>query len=406
MGNNKRDILFLCQFFYPEYNSSASLPFDIAKHLADSGFSVDALCGYPKEYNASGEVPKKETVDNIHIKRLKYIQLSRNKKFGRLVNYFSFTLTVLLHIFSIKKYKSVIVFSNPPILPFVALFANILFGTKIVFVSFDVYPEVAYASKSLTENDFVSKLMHSLNKKLFKRASKIVALTQEMKNFLIENRPEITEEKIAIIPNWAHEKKAEKSKQAYSDLGYNQDDFIVSYFGNMGICQDVETMLQAMKLLKDKPKIKFLLVGHGSKLPYVKEKTKDLPNVALYNFKIGKDFENALAVSSCGIVSLENGLKGTCAPSKYYSYLQSGIPVLAVVESDSYLVEDVCKNNVGDFANVGDGKKLAKIISELCDNKDKLRIMSENAEKLYSNEYAIEIGTEKYRQIFAGGLNL
>lgn len=406
MGNNKRDILFLCQFFYPEYNSSASLPFDIAKHLADSGFSVDALCGYPKEYNASGEVSKKETVDNIHIKRLKYIQLSRNKKFGRLVNYFSFTLTVLLHIFSIKKYKSVIVFSNPPILPFVALFANILFGTKIVFVSFDVYPEVAYASKSLTENDFVSKLMHSLNKRLFKRSSKIVALTQEMKDFLIENRPEITEEKIAIIPNWAHEKKAERSKQAYSDLGYNQDDFIVSYFGNMGICQDVETMLQAMKLLKDNPKIKFLLVGHGSKLPYVKGKTKDLPNVALYNFMIGKDFENALAVSSCGIVSLENGLKGTCAPSKYYSYLQSGIPVLAVVESDSYLVEDVCKNNVGDFANVGDGKKLAKIISELCDNRDKLSIMSENAEKLYSNEYAIEIGTDKYRQIFAGGLNL
>lgn len=406
MGSNKRDILFLCQFFYPEYNSSASLPFDIAKHLADSGFSVDALCGYPKEYNASGEVPKKETVDNVSIRRLKYIQLSRNKKTGRLINYFSFTLTVLLHIFSIKKYKSVIVFSNPPILPFVALLANILFGTKIVFVSFDVYPEVAYASKSLTENDFVSKLMHSLNKRLFKRASKIVALTQEMKDFLIEHRPELTSDKVSIIPNWAHEGKAEKSKQAYLDLGYEQDDFIVSYFGNMGICQDVETMLEAMHLLKDKQKIKFLLVGHGSKLAYVKEATKDLPNVTLYNFMIGKDFENALAVSSCGIVSLENGLKGTCAPSKYYSYLQSGIPVLAVVESDSYLACDVRKYNVGDFANVGDGKKLAKIISDLCENRDRLREMSENAENLYANEYSIEIGTEKYRQIFAGELDL
>ena len=45
----KRDILFLCQFFYPEHNSSATLPFDTAKYLAANGFTVDALCGYPKE---------------------------------------------------------------------------------------------------------------------------------------------------------------------------------------------------------------------------------------------------------------------------------------------------------------------------------------------------------------------
>ena len=29
----KKDILFLCQFFYPEYISSAVLPFDTAKAL-------------------------------------------------------------------------------------------------------------------------------------------------------------------------------------------------------------------------------------------------------------------------------------------------------------------------------------------------------------------------------------
>ena len=53
----KRDILFLCQFFYPEYNSSATLPFDTASYLAQNGYSVGALCGYPREYNTSGEVP-------------------------------------------------------------------------------------------------------------------------------------------------------------------------------------------------------------------------------------------------------------------------------------------------------------------------------------------------------------
>lgn len=406
MSCNKKDILFLCQFFYPEYNSSASLPFDMAQHLANNGFTVGALCGYPKEYNAFGKVPKNEIVDNINIKRLKYIQLSRKKKLGRLVNYFSFTLTVLLHIFQIRKYKSVIVFSNPPILPVAALLANILFGTKIVFVAFDVYPEVAYASKSLNEKDFISKFMRFLNHKLFGRISQVVALTEEMKDFLLENRPELSPGMITIIPNWAHENKAKKSKEAFLDFGYSESDFVVSYFGNMGICQDVETLFQAMSILRDNDKIKFLVMGHGSKLPDFREATKEFKNVQVYDFNIGDTFEHALAVSSCGIVSLEKGLKGTCAPSKYYSYLQSGLPVIAVVESESYLAEDVLKNNVGDSVAVGDGESLAKTILNMADNKDKLRTMSENAEELYDKEYSINIGTEKYRQMFIRIFNL
>ena len=53
----KKDILFLCQFFYPEHNSSATLPFDTAKYLSFHGFSVDALCGYPKEYSSTKDAP-------------------------------------------------------------------------------------------------------------------------------------------------------------------------------------------------------------------------------------------------------------------------------------------------------------------------------------------------------------
>ena len=33
---HKKDIVFLCQFFYPEYISSAQLPFDTAAALATS----------------------------------------------------------------------------------------------------------------------------------------------------------------------------------------------------------------------------------------------------------------------------------------------------------------------------------------------------------------------------------
>ena len=43
----KRDILFLCQFFYPEYISSAQLPFDTVRALQAEGFTVDNAVNVP-----------------------------------------------------------------------------------------------------------------------------------------------------------------------------------------------------------------------------------------------------------------------------------------------------------------------------------------------------------------------
>ncbi len=56
----KKDILIMCQYFYPEYVSSAVLPTELAVDLASKGWSVDVLCGQPREYTLENRVPKSE----------------------------------------------------------------------------------------------------------------------------------------------------------------------------------------------------------------------------------------------------------------------------------------------------------------------------------------------------------
>ena len=179
----KKDILFLCQFFYPEYISSATLPYDTACALKKAGYTVDALCGYPREYAQDTDVPLKEEADGIHIHRLKYLQLDRKGFLSRLVNYFSFTFLVFLHIFKMAKYKAVVVYSNPPILPWVASWAKVLFGTKLVFVAYDLYPEVATRTGTLREGNIICRLMDHINKCVFRRADAVVALSSEMREY-------------------------------------------------------------------------------------------------------------------------------------------------------------------------------------------------------------------------------
>ncbi len=398
MKHIKKDVLFLCQFFYPEYNSSATLPFDTAKYLASHGFTVDGLVGYPKEYSTDKHLPLEETVDGIGIKRIKYMQLGRVGTFSRLINYFSFTFHALLYTSYLKNYRAVIVYSNPPVLPIVSLRAKKKYGTKLVFVAYDVYPEVAYASQSLTSNSVISKVMNWINKRLYSAVDCVVALTDEMKDFLLEHRTELSPDRIVTIANWAHEKESKPDHEAYVRFGYKDGQFIVSYFGNMGTCQDVETMMEAAELLKEDGRVRFLIVGHGNKKDTVEARIreKNLSNVQLLDFLTGKDFQQAVAVSSCCIVSLERGLKGTCAPSKYYSYLQGGQPVLAVVEKDSYLAKEVEDERIGHSIKIGDGEGLKNAIITMVENPEECRIMGARAKELYKNRYAYEVAMDKY----------
>ena len=401
MKNTKKDILFLCQFFYPEYNSSATLPFDTAKYLASHEFTVDALVGYPKEYSDDKNLPLNETVDGVGIKRIKYVQLDRVGKLGRLINYFSFTFRAWLKTSYLKNYKTVIVYSNPPILPIVPIRAKKKYGTKFMFVAYDVYPEVAYASHSLTPGSMISKVMNWINKRLYSTVDCVVALTDEMKKFLLENRPELTADRVVTIANWAHEKESEPDHEAYERFGYKDDQFVVSYFGNMGTCQDVETMMEAAELLKNDDRVRFLIVGHGNKKDTVEARIKEngLHNVKLLNFLTGKDFQQAVAISSCCIVSLEKGLKGTCAPSKFYSYLQGGQPVLSVVEKDSYLAAEVEDEKIGHSVEIGDGKGLKDAILKMVENPDECNSMGKRAKELYEHKYSYEATMEKYLEM-------
>ncbi len=396
----KKDILFIDQYFYPGNNSSATLPSDTAFHLAGAGFSVDTLCGYHREYITEQNVPREEDVNGVHIRRLAYLQLRRRARLSRMINYISFTAAVLRQLPRLKNYRCLAVYTNPPTLPLSALLANRLYGVPFVFVSFDVYPEVAFASRSLRENGIVSRTVQRMNRRLFQRASAVVALTEEMKQYLLSVRPTLSEERVEVIPNWAHEESGSIKPETYEKYGFRPEQFIVGYFGNLGICQDVETLLEAMRLLQDDSGIAFLIAGHGGKKKEFDRRCAGMERVVSLDYLVGSELEDALAICSCGIVSLEKGLAGTCAPSKVYSYMQSGLPTLAIVDEGSYLDRMACEEKIGLSIRQGDAAGLAEAIRRLAEDPGRCRSMGAKARKLYETQYSRPVAMGRYEALF------
>lgn len=398
MKKNK-DILFLCQFFYPEYISSAQLPFDTVLALKKAGFSVDVLCGYPREYSASENVPVKETVEGVQIRRLKYIQLDRSGFLGRLVNYFSFTFMVLLNLLCTARYKAVVVYSNPPILPWIASWAKVLFGTKLVFVSYDLYPEVATVTNTLRQGNMICRLMDHINKCVFRRADHVVALSSEMREYILAHR-DTSADRVSVIPNWYKDQGEQKR-----DLEHNRfretvkDRFVVSYFGNMGTMQDMQTILGAIRELRNEP-VFFLFAGHGNKMDQLKRIVEEekIENIQIHKFLHGKDFQDALAISDCALVSLEKGATGLCVPSKTYSYMMQGIPLLAIMDEGD-IVEDI-KAGAGKWVRNGEVEALADAIRQMREDSQTHAAMAKTCRELYLSKYTTEICTDKYVSLF------
>ena len=395
----KRDILFLCQFFYPEYISSAILPFDTVKALNKAGFTVDVMCGYPFEYAQTGDVPVKECIDGIEIHRVKYIQMDRKGFLGRLVNYFSLTFMMFLRLFKLASYRSVVVYSNPPILPWIASWAKVLFGTKLIFVSYDLYPEVATRTGTLRDGNFICRLMNHINQCVFRRADGVVALSHEMKDYIVTNRP-IRADQVAVIPNWFEDRYEPQPREGNGFRDVVRGRFTVSYFGNMGTAQDMETILGAIRILKEDPNVFFLFAGHGNKMERLKQivQEEQMKNIAIYDFLHGEEFQDALAISDCALISLAKGVTGLCVPSKTYSYMMQGIPLLAIMD-ESDIVKDI-NRGAGSWVRNGEDRHLADTIRALSADPDKVRSMREICRELYLNNYTKGICTEKYVSLF------
>ena len=316
------------------------------------------------------------------------------------MNELSFTFLSFLRIGHLKDYKCMMVISDPPILPIVAIAAKKLFKTKIVFISYDIFPEIAIATKSIKENGLFSKFMNRLNRSFKRNLDKVIALTGEMKDFILAKNPELSPEMIEVIPNWATDRLKKGTEQKYFDkMGYRKEEFVVSYFGNLGTCQDIATLLEAAKLLKDNDEIQFLIAGHGNKilstLKYIGENA--LGNVQLLHFLEGEDFKAALSVSSCCVVSLVEGIKGTCAPSKYYSYLSIGSAVISIGELDSYLSKEVVEEKIGVSVKCGDAEKLADELLYLAAHRAETAEMGARARQLYLDKYDRRLSLKKYK---------
>jgi glycosyltransferase involved in cell wall biosynthesis len=96
------------------------------------------------------------------------------------------------------------------------------------------------------------------------------------------------------------------------------------------------------------------------------------------------------------MVSIADGIDGISFPSKLYTCLSIGKPIIAFSPPESELRTKVEGNDVGYWVALDDPDKLVACVREMMTNPDKAKEMGKRARQLLETEYSIQSSGKKY----------
>jgi len=176
----------------------------------------------------------------------------------------------------------------------------------------------------------------------------------------------------------------------------------LQYSGNHGRLHDIITILEAARVLADKP-ILFQFIGGGPKYHYIQEYIShfNLSNVTLLPYQSRDSLERLFSSCDASFVSLMPGAEDTVAPSKLYGILASAKPVILLSRNNNHLADLLCSSNAGYVVEPGDVNTLVQLLSSLVGNQADLIAKSHSAYKLYLSSFQKEQAVTMYHSLLA-----
>ena len=171
---------------------------------------------------------------------------------------------------------------------------------------------------------------------------------------------------------------------------------IFVYAGNMGVAQGVDILLDLVQKLKPHQDLGFVFVGRGSESGRLKTLAhyRGLDNVLFFDEIDSSEISGLYSQCDFGLIALDPRHRTHNIPGKFLSYMQSGLPVLAIVNKGNNLVDLIREERVGKVIDNDSVDSLAKFALELVEEakidnnlKERCRLF---ADRLFAPQVAIK----------------
>lgn len=388
-------ILIVGQVFYPDHFRIN----DVVKELAKN-HDVMMVTGLP-DYD-QGRVPnefkyfrrRKENFHGAVVVRVPIISRRKGPIF-RSLNYLSYAFTGSLYTFFLReKFDVVFSYQTSPITMFLP---GLSYAKKnkvrSVLYTLDLWPESVKAM-AIKEGSLLFKLLHKMSKRIYGGADKVLVSSPAFKDYL-EEVIELDKEKIAYLPQYTDEvndggkswlKNKEISKGKILEF---------TFAGNIGLVQDLETLVEAAALITEKDFI-INVVGSGSYEEELKNLVakRELGNHFIFH---GRKDQNEMDkiydhTDVCVLTLRNDDFIGKTIPGKLQTYMAKGKAILGAISNDSMKI--INESHAGLCVESGDIIGLSQIMVKYIEKPDLISLYGNNAYEYYYNHFRKEIFIE------------
>jgi colanic acid biosynthesis glycosyl transferase WcaI len=364
-GSHVRVQLFN-QYFPPDRSATAAITSELVAALVNRGHEVDVVCGRPS-YGCSERLPfrlvTRSRRDEASISRIGSTALDRKSRAGRMANYLSYILGAGVYAVRIQRPDLVVAQTDPPLAVLVGAMAAR--RRPLVYVVRDLHPEAAVAAGWAQPGRFV-RAWDGLHSAVMRRADVVVGLGEDMAERICAKG--VRRHRVAVIHDGARPPVGSPNPAAVEQMRSHAE-FVALHAGNLGMAGAWETLARAKDMLDRNTTL--LFVGDGAGAANLSRR-----GLRVVPFRPDHEIPSVMAAGDIQIVTLRSGLEGLVVPSKLYTALAHGRPILAVVPECSEVARIVERWKCGVVCNPDDPHDVASAIRWLKDRPEELAAMS------------------------------
>ena len=418
-------VLVIAPHFAPDVAPTGEVITSIVGGLADRGHTIHVITALPWYRNHrvepgwGGRLVRTEATEWGAVSRLHPFPTDKSNIPARALAFGGFTaLGALRRLFVPRGPDGVLAMSPPLPLGFPGVLVARARRIPFVFNIQDVFPDVAVEVGAIT-NQRVIRAASAAERFLYRRADAVTVLSEDLKRNVAAKLGEVPafdgsteavpgrvaggDSKVEVIPNFVD---TERVRPGSTDVAYRSefglgDRTVVTYAGNIGLSQPVELLVEVARRMADRSDVVFVINGGGTTLESVRRAAAGLDNVVFVPMQPRERLSEVLAAADIHTILLKHGLARSSVPSKMYSILAAGRPVVASVDADTEVTRVLADAEAGLAATPGSVDDLHDAIAALVDDPDRRRSMGASGRSWVERWLSPASVAEAYEDLFA-----
>jgi colanic acid biosynthesis glycosyl transferase WcaI len=401
-------ILLMSAYFPPDTGSAAHLFYELGGALVKHGHDVDVLTSFPS-YHAQGDLScyrwrlwLNETLgEGIKVARVAVPRLFHDTPVGRGLWQFSCSVIFLLRGLLLSKPDVVLVYSPPLPLGLTAWGLRLFRGMPFVLNVQDLFPQSAI-DLGVLSNGFLIRFFKRLERFLYRQANHITVHSSGNQEYVAACGAE--PERVTVMGNWVDTDfiRPDERRNDFSQEYGLDDKFVVSFAGIIGYSQDLDVILEAGRLLRDYPRIHFLIVGDGAGKTRHEQKAQrmGLSNVQFLPMQPRHRYPASLHASDVSLATLRAEVATPVVPSKILSAMAAGRPIITSMRLEGDAPRLIEEAQCGYALPPGDSQALAETVQTLYHDVTLRERLGQNGRRYAEAYLSVQASAEHYIHLF------